>query len=333
MGMKSAGTGRALSNTFAGLILCAAAFGSSHSAAQDYPGKAVRVIVPNSAGSVADIVGRAVFAKLSDMLNQQFIIDDRAGAGGNIGSEFVAKAPADGYTLIFATNSIFTINPFLYPNPGFEPLRDFAGVSMVTKVPYVFVVHPSLGVRTMEEFLRLARAKPGQITYSSGGNGHATHISTAMMTWKAGIKLLHVPYKGTGPAMQAVMTGEVGMGGGMGYTLALPHIRSGKVIAIAFGGPRSADVLPGVPDVSKLIAYSEYVPWQAVFAPTGTPTAIINRLNAAVVNAVAASDTKAKMADLGMTAESSSPAELDQLLRSEYSLARELVKETGLKID
>ncbi len=318
------------------LLVCStvsAVFGAAAALAQDYPAKPVRLIVPNSAGSVADIVARAMSIKLSEELRQQFVVDDRAGAGGNIGTEFVAKSTPDGYTLIYQTNSILTINPFVYKNLGFDPLKDFVGVSMVTKVPYVFVVHPSLGVRTMDEFLRLARAKPGQITYSSGGNGHATHISTAMLTWKAGLKLLHVPYKGTGPAMQAVVAGEVGMGGGMGYSLALPYIKSGKVIPIAFGGPRGADILPGVPDVSKIIAASEYVPWQAVFAPAGTPAAIVTRLNAAIVRAVAAPETKSRMTELGMAAESSSPAELDQLLRSEYNIARELVKETGLKVD
>ena len=315
------------------LFSVAAISGSAASMAQDYPAKPVRIIVPNSAGSVADIVARAVFAKVSEVLGQQFVIDDRAGAGGNIGSEIAAKSAPNGYTLIFATNSIFTINPFIYSNLGFDPLHDFAGVSMVTKVPYVFAVHPSLGVRSLEEFLRLVKSKPGQITYSSGGNGHATHISTAMFSWKAGIQLLHVPYKGTGPAMQAVMSGEVGMGGGLGYSLALPYIKSGKVIAIAFGGPRSGDALPGVPDIAKVIPGSEYVPWQALFAPTGTPPNVIRRLNTAVATAVAAADTRSRMSDLGMAAESSSPEELDQLLRSEYALARDLVKEAGLKLD
>ena len=301
--------------------------------AQDYPTKPVRVIVPNSAGSVADIVARTVFAKISEILAQQFVIEDRAGAGGNIGSEVAAKSAPNGYTLIFATNSIFTINPFIYSNLGFDPLRDFTGVSMVTKVPYVFTVHPSLGVHSLEEFLRLVKSKPGQITYSSGGNGHATHISTAMFSWKAGIKMVHVPYKGTGPAMQAVLTGEVGMGGGLGYSLALPYIKSGKVIAIAFGGPRSGDVMPSVPDIAKVIPGAEYVPWQAVFTPTGTPAAVIRRLNSAVGAAVAASDIKSKMSEFGMAAESGSPEELDQLLRSEFALARDLVKEAGLKLD
>jgi len=322
-----------LSHLFTSIVVSGAVFFSCAASAQEYPQKPVRVIVPNSAGSLGDVVARLIFAKLSEILAQQFVIDNRAGAGGNIGAEVAAKAAPDGYSLIFAVNSMFTINPFIYSKLGFDPLRDFAGVSMTTKVPYVFVVHPSLGVRSMDELLRLVKSRPGQITYSSGGNGHATHIATAMLLWKAGVNMVHVPYKGTGPAMQAVMTGEVGMGGALAYGLALPHIKSGRVIPLAFVGPRSADVLPGVPDVSTIIRGAEYVPWQAVFGPTGMPPAVIKKLNSAVASAVVAPDTKSKLSDMGMTAEASSPGELDQLLKAEYKLGRELVKATGLKID
>ena len=205
--MNNARHESSLVTTLALFIVCAAAlFSTAGTMAQEYPAKPVRVIVPNSAGSVADIVARVVFAKMSEILAQQFVVDDRAGAGGNIGSEVAAKSAPNGYTLIFATNSIFTINPFIYSNLGFDPLRDFAGVSMVTKVPYIFAVHPSLGVGSLEEFLRLAKSRPGQVTYSSGGNGHATHISTAMFSWKAGIQMVHVPYKGTGPVSYTHLT-------------------------------------------------------------------------------------------------------------------------------
>jgi len=300
--------------------------------AQDYPAKAVRVIIPNSAGSLADVVSRVLFAKVSESLGQPFLIDNRPGAGGGIGAAVVAKASPDGYTLLFGSDSIMTIGPHLYSKPGYDALRDFAPVSMVAKVPFGIVAHPSLGVKSMDEFLRLAKARPGQLTYSSGGNGHGTHMNIAMLLWKAGLDLVHVPYKGTGPAMQAVISGEVSAAA-MGLGVVLPHIQSGKVVGLAIGGPRANDVLPNVPELGKLVPDSEYISWQAVFAPAGTPRPIVEKLNAGFATAMAAPEVMKRMLNTGMTTVGSTAAELEQMVRAEFTVNGELVRIMGLKAE
>ena len=220
------------------LLACLATLVATPSFAQDYPNRPVRVIVGNSAGSLADVVSRVVFAKVSELLGQQFLIDTRPGAGGTIAGEAVAKAIPDGYLLLFGSDSVMAIAPHLYTKLGYDPVKDFAGISMIAKIPYCIVVHPSLGVKSVEEFIRLAKARPGQINYSTGGIGHATHMYMEMFQWKAGIVLAHVPYKGTGPATQAVLTGEVGVSA-MGLGPVMPHMQSGKLVGLAIGGPGS----------------------------------------------------------------------------------------------
>ncbi|MSQ51422.1 MAG: tripartite tricarboxylate transporter substrate binding protein [Betaproteobacteria bacterium] len=300
--------------------------------AQDYPAKPVRVVVANTTGSLGDIISRVLFAKASESFGEQFLIDNRPGAGGAIGAAFVAGASPDGYTLLLGSDSIMTIGPHLHSKLGYDTLRDFAAVTMVAKVPFGIVAHPSVGVKSMDDFLRLAKARPGQINYSSGGNGHGTHVNMAMLQWKAGIQLVHVPYKGTGPALQAVISGEVSAAA-MGLGSVLPHIQSGKVVALAIGGPRARDVLPNVPDLGKLVPDSEYISWQAVFAPAGTPRQVVEKLNATLATAMAAPEVMKRMVSIGMTAVGSTAAELEQTVRREFSVNGELVKLMGLKVE
>ncbi len=315
------------------LALVLVAFATcTHAQAQAWPQKPVRVVVGNSAGSLSDLLARQVFAKVSQALGQQFVIDNRAGAGGAIGAEAVAKSAPDGYTLLFGTDGMMVINPFVYSRLGYDSLRDFASVSLLTKIPYAVIVNPSLGAKSMEDFLRIAKARPNQIHYSSGGNGHATHLEMELLARKAGIQLVHVPYKGTGPALQAVVSGEVAATS-IGLGIALPHITSGKVLALVIGGPRSKDMLPRVPNLVSLVPGGEYVSWQAVFAPAGTPMQVVEKLNAEVVKAVALPDVKARLADVGMEAIGSSPGELDKVLRADMNINRDLVKALGLKLD
>ncbi len=314
------------------LLACLATLVATPSFAQDYPNRPVRVIVGNSAGSLADVVSRVVFAKVSELLGQQFLIDTRPGAGGTIAGEAVAKAIPDGYLLLFGSDSVMAIAPHLYTKLGYDPVKDFAGISMIAKIPYCIVVHPSLGVKSVEEFIRLAKARPGQINYSTGGVGHATHMNMEMFQWKAGIVLAHVPYKGTGPATQAVLTGEVGVSA-MGLGPVMPHMQSGKLLGLAIGGPRSGDVLPNVPNLGRLVPDSEFIAWQAVFAPAGTPQAIVEKLNATFSRAMAAPEVVKRMLDTGMTTVGSTPAEMDQTVRRDISVNRELVKRMGLKVE
>lgn len=316
------------------LLAAASAFGLSATPApaQEYPVKPVRVIVPNAPGSLNDTVARLVFAKVGEALNQQFIIDNRPGAGGSVAAELIAKAPADGYTLINAVNTIMVVNPFLYSKLGYDPVRDFEPISMLVKISEVLVVHPSLGVKTVSDFVRLAKTRPRQINYASGGNGHPTHLMMELFQRKAGIQLIHVPYKGTSPGMQALVSGEVAAYN-IGIGLARPHIGSRKIIPLAKTGLPSKDALPDVPALTASYPDAEYIPWQAAFAPRGTPREIVARLNAAIGKALAAPDVRSRLGEIDLTAAPSAPAELERAVRADMNVNRELVKSIGLKLD
>jgi len=317
---------------FLALFISVFAAGTTAALAQTWPQKPVRVVVGNTAGSLSDVLARQIFAKLSQSLGQQFIIDNRAGAGGAIGAESVARSAPDGYAFLFGTDGMMVINPFVYSKLAYDTLRDFASVSMLAKIPYVLMVNSSFAAKSLEDFIGAAKARPGQINYSSGGNGHATHLEMELIARKAGIELVHVPYKGTGPALQAVISGEVAATA-IGLGIALPHIAAGKVRALAIGGPRAKDLLPRVPDLVSVLPDAEYVSWQALFAPAGTPVPIIDRLNAELVRALHLPEIQKQLADVGMAGVGSSPAELDRVLRADLATNRELVKALGLKLD
>ena len=300
--------------------------------AQAYPTKPVRVVLPTAAGSLSDSLTRLVFSKVSETLGQQFIVDNRPGAGGLIGAEAVAKAPPDGYTLMVAVNSIMVVNPFLYSKVAYDPIRDFEPVSMLVRISEVLIVNPSLGVKTLDEFVRLAKARPRQITYASGGNGHVTHLMMELFQQKAGIQLVHVPYKGPSPAMQAMISGEVDALN-VGIGLARPHIASGKVLALAKTGMPAKDALPAVPALTTFYPDAEYIPWQAVFAPKGVSNEIVTKLNMEIGKALASPDIRTRMGDMDVIPVGGSPRDLDQTLRADIAVNRDLVKSIGLKLD
>ena len=312
----------------AGLLL---ALHSTGPTAQGYPTKPVRV-VNLAAGSLADSVTRLVFARVSEALGQQFIVDSRPGAGGNIAAAFVAKSPADGHTLFLSVQNALVINPFLYTNPGFDTLRDFEPVSMVAKISEVLIAHPSLGAKSLADFVRLAQARPGQISYASAGNGHPQHLFMELLQRKAAIKLTHVPYKGPPQAVLAVVGGEVGVMN-VGIGLARPHIASGKLVALARTGYPAPDALPGVPALTAAYPGTEYVPWLGTFAPKGVPGDIVAKLNAAIGRALAAPEVVSRLKELDVTPVHSTPGELDKTVRADIAVNRELVKSLGLKLD
>jgi tripartite-type tricarboxylate transporter receptor subunit TctC len=300
--------------------------------AQAYPTKPVRVVVPTGAGTLSDSLARMVSSRISEALGQPFIVDNRPGAGGVIGAEVVAKSPRDGYTLLSTVNSTMVVNPFVYTKLSYDPLRDFEPISMLAKISEVLVVNPSLGIKTLEEFVRLAKLRPGQITYASGGSGNPQHLMMELFQRKAGIQLVHVPYKGAGAAMQALVSGEAGALN-VGIGLARPHISSGKVLALAKTGQPSRDALPGVPELTTFYADAKYIPWLAVFAPKATPKAIVAKLNAEIGKALASSDIRTRLGNLNLSPIGGSPADLDQTLRADLAVNRELVKSIGLKLD
>jgi tripartite-type tricarboxylate transporter receptor subunit TctC len=317
---------------FLALIAGVFAAGTTPASAQSWPQKPVRIVVGNTAGSLSDVLARQIFARLSQTLGQQFIIDNRAGAGGAIGAESVARSAPDGYSFLFGTDGMMVINPFVYSKLGYDTLRDFASVSLLARIPYVLIVNPSFSANTLQEFIGAAKARPRQINYASGGNGHATHLEMELIARKAGIELVHVPYKGTSPALQAVVSGEVAATA-IGLGIALPQITAGKVRALVIGGPRPKDMLPRIPDLLSVLPDSEYVSWQALFAPAGTPAPIVDRLNAELVKALQLPEIHKQLADAGMAPAGSSPAELDRVLRADLNTNRELVKALGLKLD
>lgn len=300
--------------------------------AQAYPTKPVRVVTTTPAGSLSDNLARLVFSRLSETLGQPFIVDNRPGAGGIIAAEVAAKAPPDGYTLLSAVNTVMVVNPFLHSKLSYDPLRDFEPVSMLTQISEVLVVNPSLGAKTLEEFVRLAKARPGKITYASSGNGTATHMMMELFQRKAGIQLAHVPYKGVTPAMQAMASGEVGALN-IGIGLARPHIASGKVLALAKTGMPAKDALPAVPALTTFYPDAEYIPWVAVFAPKGTPKNVVAKLNAEIGKALALSEIRTRLGNMDLTPASGSTGDLDRTVRAALAVNRELVKSIGLKID
>jgi tripartite-type tricarboxylate transporter receptor subunit TctC len=318
------------------VIACAAGLLAStlptDSFAQAYPAKPVRVIVGNAPGSLNDTAARLVFAKVGEALGQQFVVDNRPGAGGSIGAEAVAKAPADGYTVLNAVNTMMVVNPFLYSRLGYDPLRDFEPVTGLVKVSEVLVVHPSLGTKTVKDFVAFAKARPKQVTYASGGNGHPTHLMMELFQRKAGIALVHVPYKGTSPGVQALVSGEVAAFN-IGIGLVRAHIENGKLYPLAKTGFPSKDALPGVPPLTQFYPDAEYLPWQGVFVPKGTPQEIVTRLNAAIGKALAAPEVTARLTAIDLTASGGSPGDLDRQVRADMTLNRDLIKSIGLKLD
>ena len=314
------------------LFCCLALLAAGAAYAQDWPRKPVRVIVPNSAGSLSDLVARLLFAKVTDLLGQQFYIDNRPGAGGSIGAELVAKSPPDGYTLLMVSDGTVSVNPFIYSKLGYDPLRDFAPVSLVTKLTQALYVNSTLGAKTLDEFVRMARANPGKLTYASGGNGHATHLAMGLFLWKANLQLVHVPYKGTGPALQAAAAGEVSAVM-IATSIAQPFVASGKLIPLGTAGATSPDVLPGVPPLGSRFPGSELVSWQGVMAPAGTPPEIVRALNGAIAKALGERDISGRLRAGGTDAVPSTPEEFAELVREDYARNGELVKRMNLKVD
>ncbi|MBL8340943.1 MAG: tripartite tricarboxylate transporter substrate binding protein [Rubrivivax sp.] len=300
--------------------------------AADYPSRPVRVIVPFSPGGAVDGPTRAVAAELGRRLKQQFIIENKPGAGATIGAEQVAKAPPDGYTLLLASQTN-AISATLYPKLAFAPLDDFAGISLLGREPGVLVVHPGLPARNVAELVAMAKERNGNLNYASSGNGSGQHLFMAMFASMAGIRLTHVPYRGSGQATTDLLAGTVPMAfpGSAGM---VKHIQAGKLRALAVSGTQRAPNLPEVPTLAEagLPGYSAYV-WMGLLAPKGTPQAIIDKLHAEVKAALAAPEVRTYFAEAGIEVAGSTPAEMDAYFREERDRWARVIKETGAKID
>jgi tripartite-type tricarboxylate transporter receptor subunit TctC len=301
--------------------------------AQGYPAKPVRLIVPFAPGGTTDVLARLVGQELGEALGQQFVVENRPGAGGNIGTEAAVRSAPDGYTLVMSFDGTMAINPSTYSKLAFDPQRDLAPVANVAQVPLLFVVHPGVAARTIGEFVALAKASPGRINYSSAGNGSTGHLTGELFKARAGIDMVHVSYKGGGQAVQDLLGGQIQM-----VVTALPtvegHLKGGKLRALAF---TSAQRVPGAPDVPTLAesgyAGFEVVSWYGILAPAGTPQEIVRRLNAEINRILRLPAVRDRLAALGAEPTGGTPEQFAETIRTDTARWAQVVRAAGIRID
>jgi len=300
--------------------------------AQTYPSKSIRVIIAQAPGSTTDVVARVVGNKMAEGLGQQLVVDARPGAGGTLGTELAARAPADGYTLFMANNSTHGSNPALYAKLSYDAVKDFTPIIYVVSTPYVLSVHPSLPAKNLKELIALAKARPGQINYASAGNGSTHHLSGELLKSMAGIDIVHIPYKGTTPAISALISGEVSI---MFATVTgiQPQIKAGRTRGIAVTTPKRSAMLPELPTMGETLAGFEMLSWFGLLAPAGTPPAIISRLNAETAKVLANPEVKALLAAQGCEVVSGTPEQFGDYIKSEITKFTKLAKATGIKAE
>ena len=306
-------------------------FSMAEAAAQEFPSKSVRLIVPLPPGGPTDYVARLYAAKMTELWGQPVVVENRPGASGNIGSQLVAKAPADGTTLLLQSTS-FVVNPMLFKSPGYSPFTDFMPISLIFDYKLIVVVHPSFAVNSIGELVAAAKAKPGGISYASaGGGGAPTHLSVEMFKRIAGIDVLHVPYQGGAPAVSDLLAGHVQFMFN-NPTQSLPYIKSGKLRALATTGAKRMPQMPELPTVAEL-GYPGYDvgTWFGLWAPAGTPAAIVAKVNAAVKQIAAMPDVIQQHYDQGLVVIASSAAELDAFQRSEAERWGKVIREANIE--
>lgn len=299
--------------------------------AQTYPDKSVRLIVPWPAGGAADAVGRAVAASLTTELGKTVYVENVAGAGGNIGTQQFIRSAADGYTLLLATSSTNSANPYLYKKTGFEPVKDFTPVASLAVIPSVLVVPANSPYKSPKDVVAAAKASPGKLSYGSGGVGASAHLAGELLKSVAKIDITHVPYKGSGPALTDVMGGQLEL---MFDTGAFPHIKGGKIRALAVASDKRSPLIPDVPTFDELgIKGMIMNAWYGVAAPAGTPPAVVTKVNAAVNQALKSGDLAKRLTDIGAEVRAGSPDRFSKFWRSELARYEGLVKLTGATLD
>ncbi len=297
-----------------------------------YPSRPVRLLVPFPPGGGPDLVGRILAPRLSEALGQPVVVENRVGSNGNIAGEAVAKAPADGYTLLVGNDSLFVTNAHLYKQMPFDPLKDLAPVASLVSNGFFLAVNPSLPVHTLPEFVEYARKANPPIQYASGGNGSQHHLTMERLKARAGFKAVHVPYKGGAPATTATVAGEVQAM--MSGTSTAGQIKAGRLRAIAFTGPQRSRALPDVPTVAELYPDFVMVQWYGLFAPAGTPEPVLARLRAETNRALALPDVRDKLSNAGgVEPWITTPEEFSAEMKSEFATYGTLVREVGAKID
>ena len=313
----------------AGAVACLLAF-AGH--AQQYPSKPVRIIVAFSPGGTNDILARLMGQKLTESLGQTMIVDNRAGAGGNIGTDMVAKSAPDGYTLLLGSTGPHTINPHLYPKMPYDTLKDFAPITLVASSSALLVLHPSIPANTVPQLIALAKAKTSRLNYASSGNGSSGHLAGELFKTMTGVNMTHIPYRGNGVAFTDLIAGQVD-------TMfankpgSLPYVKMGKLKAIAITSRKRDPALPDLPTVAEFVAGFEASTWWGVLGPAGLPKDILEKLNATIAKIVATNDVKERLVTLGADPASTTPDEFMNLIRLELPKYGKIVQLAGMKLE
>lgn len=314
---------------FAAACIAIYLLGISNALAQGYPSRTIRLIAPYPPGGGVDATARIIAQALTEQLGQQVVVENRSGATGRIGTEIVAKSPADGYTLLLGSGAPNAVVPSVTPNLPYDPIKDFAPISLVGTTDYDLLVHPSLPVRSVKQLIALAKAKPGEITYGSSGILSNTHLAGELLKQLANVNMIHVAYKGTGPAMVGVLTGETAItfGGGPG---AAPHIQAKRLRALATTGTKRRS--PDLPTISESLPGYAINQWYGVLAPAGTPSGTLDRLHKEIVRTVASPKVVQQFTNLGVSPTSITPMEFSALIKSEMAKWAKVIGAAGISV-
>ena len=300
--------------------------------AADYPAKPVTLIVPQAAGGTNDVVARIVGHKLGEVVGGTIVVENRVGAGGNIGTAAAARAPKDGYTLLMTVSSAQAINPALYKSPGFDPVKDFAPIALVGSVPNVLVVNPSFPAKSLEELFRLVKAKPGHYQYASAGNGTLNHLLGEMLNSSAGLDMQHIPYKGVAPALTDVIGGQVSIAFAS-LPAVLGHLKSGRLVALGVSSLKRSQALPDVPAIGEKVPGYSGTLWVGLFAPRGVPATVETQLQQAMAKALADPSTQQQLTAQGVELATATPSQFAAMLQDDMARWAKIVKASGATID
>ncbi len=300
---------------------------------QTWPTKPLRMVVPFAPGGAVDVTGRVIAQALSTRLGQQVVVENRGGAGGNIGVELVARSPADGYTIVMATAGQISINPHMYARLPFDPVKDLAPISQAGMAINALCIHPSLPVRSVKEFIAFAKARPNKLNFASGGIGASDHMATELFMSMTGVKLVHVPYKGGGPAMVDLLGGNVDLGFSTVAT-AIGPVKAGRLRALGVTSAQRFELLPDVPTIAEAgVPGYESVAWYGLFAPAGTSTEIVKKLNTETVAVLQTPDARRRLTDAGVLPTSSSPESFAAYIATETARWGKLIRANGIKAE
>ena len=301
--------------------------------AQEYPTKPIRLVITYPPGGNTDLVGRALALKLGEFMGQQVVVDNRGGAGGVLGSMITAQSAPDGYTIMLGTSAGMVINPLLSRKLTYDPVRDFAPVSMVVIVPQLLVIHPQLPVKNVRELIAFAKAKPGYLNAGSSGVGTPNHFGTELLKWLAGVDIVHVPYKGGAPALTDLLGGQIQMAFSS-VPAVLPHIKAGRLVALGVGSAKRSPALPNIPTIAEAgVPGYEYTTWYGIFAPAKTPRTLIARLNTEIVKAMETPDIKDRFTALGGDPDPGTPEELRAYMANESAKWAKIIKAANIRVE